>query len=86
MYTAWLAVLVVLVRVDLVHASGWLSVRLAYQPPVSSTFLSEQISHQQLVNSTFLSAQIRTSHQPPPKRTGRVSNLTDVIVPLRSYM
>jgi hypothetical protein len=30
-------------------------VRLAYQPPTSSTFLSEQIS---------------TSHQPPAKRTG----------------
>jgi hypothetical protein len=30
-------------------------VRLAYQPPVSSTFLSQQTSHQQPVSSTFLS-------------------------------
>jgi hypothetical protein len=36
-------------------------VRLAYQPPASSTFLSEQISHHQPANSTFLSAQISTS-------------------------
>jgi hypothetical protein len=43
-------------------------VRLAYQPPTSSTFLSEKISHQQPANSTFLSAQISTSHQPPTKR------------------
>jgi hypothetical protein len=34
-------------------------VRLAYQPPTSSTFLSEQTSYQ-----TFLSEQISTSHQP----------------------
>jgi hypothetical protein len=45
-------------------------VRLAYQPPASSTFLSEQISHQQPASSTFLSQQISTSHQPPAKRTG----------------
>jgi hypothetical protein len=45
-------------------------VRLAYQPPASSTFLSEQISHQQPASSTFLSEQISTSHQPPAKRTG----------------
>jgi hypothetical protein len=45
-------------------------VRLAYQPPASSTFLSEQTSHQQLASSTFLSEQISTSHQPPAKRTG----------------
>jgi hypothetical protein len=38
-------------------------VRLAYQPPASSTFLSEQISCQQ-------SARISTSHQPSAKRTG----------------
>jgi hypothetical protein len=31
------------------------TVRLAYQPPASSTFLSEQTSHQQSANSTFLS-------------------------------
>jgi hypothetical protein len=30
-------------------------VRLAYQPPASSTFLSEQTSHQQSASSTFLS-------------------------------
>jgi hypothetical protein len=45
-------------------------VRLAHQPPASSTFLSEQTSHQQPANSTFLSEQISTSHQPPAKRTG----------------
>jgi hypothetical protein len=39
-------------------------VRLAYQPPASSTFLSEQTSHQQPANNTFLSEQISTSHQP----------------------
>jgi hypothetical protein len=42
-------------------------VRLAYQPPASSTFLSEQTSHQQSATSTFLSEQISTSHQPPAK-------------------
>jgi hypothetical protein len=47
-------------------------VRLAYQPPPSSTFLSEQTSHQQPANSTFLSEQTSTSHQPPAKRTGRL--------------
>jgi hypothetical protein len=36
-------------------------VRLAYQPPLSSTFLSEQISHQQSASSTFLSEQTSTS-------------------------
>jgi hypothetical protein len=45
-------------------------VRLAYQPPASSTFLSEQTRHQQPTNSTFLSEQISTSDQPPAKRTG----------------
>jgi hypothetical protein len=45
-------------------------VRLAYQPPASSTFLSEQTSHQQPANNTFLSEQTSTSHQPPAKRTG----------------
>jgi hypothetical protein len=39
-------------------------VRLAYQPPASSTFLSQQISHQQPASSTFLSEQTSTSHQP----------------------
>jgi hypothetical protein len=36
-------------------------VRLAYQPPASSTFLSEQTSRQQ-ANRTFLSEQISNSH------------------------
>jgi hypothetical protein len=45
-------------------------VRLAYQPPTSSTFLSEQTSHHQPASSTFLSEQISTSHQPPAKLTG----------------
>jgi hypothetical protein len=44
-------------------------VRLAYQPPTSSTFLSEQTSHQQPVSSTFLSEQISTGHRPPARRT-----------------
>jgi hypothetical protein len=44
-------------------------VRLAYQPPASSTFLSEQTGHQQPASSTFLSQQISTSYQPPAKRT-----------------
>jgi hypothetical protein len=42
-------------------------VRLAYQPPASSTFLSEQISHQQPVSGSFLSEQTSTTHQPPAK-------------------
>jgi hypothetical protein len=45
-------------------------VRLAYQPPASSTFLSQQTSHQQSASNTFLSEQISTSHQLPAKRTG----------------
>jgi hypothetical protein len=48
---------------------GGKPVRLAYQPPASSTFLSQQISHQQPANSTFLSEQTSTSHQAPAKRT-----------------
>jgi hypothetical protein len=39
-------------------------VRLAYQPPGSSTFLSEKTSHQQPASSTLLSEQTSTSHQP----------------------
>jgi hypothetical protein len=38
-------------------------VRLAYQPPASSTFLSEQTSYKQPASSTFLSEQTSTSHQ-----------------------
>jgi hypothetical protein len=45
-------------------------VRLAYQPPASSTFLSEQTSHHQPVSSISLSEQTSTSHQPPAERTG----------------
>jgi hypothetical protein len=45
-------------------------VRLAYQPPASSTFLSQQISHQQPASSTLLSEQTSTSHQLPANRTG----------------
>jgi hypothetical protein len=45
-------------------------VRLAYQPPVSSTFLSHQTSHQQPASITLLSEQTSTSHQPPANRTG----------------
>jgi hypothetical protein len=45
-------------------------VRLAYQPPASSTFLSEHTSHQQPASSIFLSEQISISHQQPFKRTG----------------
>jgi hypothetical protein len=45
-------------------------VRLAYQPPASSTFLSEQISHQQSANSTFLSSQISTRQQPNEQADG----------------
>jgi hypothetical protein len=44
-------------------------VRLAYQPPASSTFLSEQTSHHQPANSIFLSEQTSISHQQPAKRT-----------------
>jgi hypothetical protein len=43
-------------------------VRLAYQPPASSTFLSQQTNHQQPASSTFLSEQTSTSHQPPNER------------------
>jgi hypothetical protein len=50
--------------------TGLRPVRLAYQPPASSTFLSEQTSHQQPASSTFFSEQISTSHQPPANRTG----------------
>jgi hypothetical protein len=48
-------------------------VRLAYQPPVSSTFLSEQTNQQQPASSTILSEQTSTSHQPPANRTGCIS-------------
>jgi hypothetical protein len=36
-------------------------VRLAYQPPASSTFLSDQTSHEQPASSTLLSEQTSTS-------------------------
>jgi hypothetical protein len=51
-------------------------VRLAYQPPASSTFLSEQISHQQPANSTFLSEQTGTSHQPPEQAEYLIQTIT----------
>jgi hypothetical protein len=51
-------------------SSTFLSEQISHQQPASSTFLSEQISHQQPANSTFLSEQISISHQPPAKRTG----------------
>jgi hypothetical protein len=47
------------------------TVRLAYQPPASSTFLSQQTSNQQPASSTFLSEQTSTSHQSPAKRPAR---------------
>jgi hypothetical protein len=46
-------------------------VRLAYQPPVGSTFLSEQTSHQQPTSNTFFSEQTSSSHQPPANRICR---------------
>jgi hypothetical protein len=51
---------------------GWRPVRLAYQPPASSTFLSEQTSHQQPANSNFLSEQnkLAISHQPNEQAVG----------------
>jgi hypothetical protein len=36
-------------------------VRLAYQPPASSTFISQQTNHQKPANSIFLSKQTSTS-------------------------
>jgi hypothetical protein len=56
-----------------IHLRGYTikrCVRLAYQPPASSTFISQQTSHQQPANSTFLSEETSTNHQPPAKRTG----------------
>jgi hypothetical protein len=52
-------------------------VRLAYQPPASSTFISEQTSHQQPASGNFLSEQTSTSHQPPAKRTGCIFSMFD---------
>jgi hypothetical protein len=43
-------------------------IRLAYQPPASSTFISEQTSHQQPASSSFFSKQISTSRQPPANK------------------
>jgi hypothetical protein len=53
-------------------------VRLAYQPPASSTFLSQQTSHQQPASSTLRSEQTSTSHQPPANRTGLAFEKGDV--------
>jgi hypothetical protein len=47
-----------------VFGSSFCPVRLAYQPPASSTFLSQQTSHQQPASSTLLSEQTSNSHQP----------------------
>jgi hypothetical protein len=46
-------------------------IRLAYQPPASSTFLSEQSSHQQLANSikilkNVIIITIKTKHAKGP--------------------
>jgi hypothetical protein len=49
---------------DLGNATAYRPVRLAYQPPGSSTFLSQQTSHQQPASSTLLSEQTSISHQP----------------------
>jgi hypothetical protein len=67
-------------RIDLLHCPGGIQpfsvstnhrpVRLAYQPPASSTFISEQTSHHQPANNIFLSEQTSTSHQQPAERTG----------------
>jgi hypothetical protein len=51
-------------------SSTFLSEQTSHQQPASSTFLSEQISHHQPASSTFLSQQISISHQPSAKRTG----------------
>jgi hypothetical protein len=53
-------------------------VRLAYQPPASSTFLSEQTSHQQPASSTILSEQISTSHQPTEQNLFVAPLITDI--------
>jgi hypothetical protein len=49
-------------------------VRLAYQPPASSTFLSQQTSHQQPASSTFLSNKPAPgiSHQPTEQAVSRL--------------
>jgi hypothetical protein len=57
-------------------------VRLAYQPPASSTFLSQQNSHQQPANNTLLSEQTSTSHQPPA--TSQPNRLHIFITDIRS--
>jgi hypothetical protein len=51
-------------------------VRLAYQPPASSTFLSQQISRQQTDSGTFLSEQTNTSHQPNEHACGYYTPLS----------
>jgi hypothetical protein len=56
----------VLAKYDLLCGTHLRPVRLAYQPPASSTFLSQQTSHQQPASSALLSE----SHQPPANRTG----------------
>jgi hypothetical protein len=65
-----------MLQVLVIRANFPRHVRLAYQPPASSTFLSEQTSHQQQISSTFLLEQTSTNHQPPAKRTGCLSPLS----------
>jgi hypothetical protein len=64
---------VVLLFPSVLGGSNIRPVRLAYQPPASSTFLSERTSHQQPASGTFLSEQTSTSHQPPAKRKHQAS-------------
>jgi hypothetical protein len=50
------------VKLDLVH---FRPVRLAYQPPASSTFLSQETSHQQPAATSQQYSSLRTNqHQP----------------------
>jgi hypothetical protein len=55
---------------SLLEKSNLRPLRMAYQPPASSTFHSEQTSHQQSANNICLSKQISINHQQPAKRTG----------------
>jgi hypothetical protein len=49
-------------------------VRLAYQPPDSSTFLSQQTSHQHPANNTHLSEQTSTSQWNRKHEDGRAEH------------
>jgi hypothetical protein len=50
------------------------TIRLAYQPPASSTFLSEQTQPPATSQQYFSLRTISTSHQPPAKRTDSLNN------------